>query len=95
MQWLIEKRLVEIEEPQDGCLVCYFTQEGWKHIGVLNPDRTVNSKWGTFPVYKHGIEEVPDDYGSEVRFYRKPSQADAILMFKEFALMKGIPADEI
>lgn len=71
------------------------TQEGWKHVGVMNPDGAVNSKWGTFPVYKHGIEEVPDDYGSEVRFYRKPSQAEAISMFKEFSLIKGVPADEL
>ena len=57
--WMLEGRLHEIKEPKNGCLVCYFFEADWKHIGIMNADGTATSKWGTCPLYKHALAEVP------------------------------------
>lgn len=83
--WLIG-RLDELQQPAPGCLAVYFNIERPEHVGiVLEEVGRVRSKWGAMPVYEHGILEVPDDYGDEVKFYRLPDHAGMIALFVDYA----------
>jgi hypothetical protein len=93
MVWLLEGRLQEIGEPHAGCLVCYFSNSKWKHVGVIDSHGNVTSKWGQFPLYEHALDEVREDYGDEVRFFERPSPEDALALFLEFAAEKGVPSE--
>ena len=84
--WLLDGRLVEIDEEHEGALAFYFKYDVWTHAGrVVQPGR-VQSKWGTFPVYQHGTWEVPCRYGDRVRFFEMPPQS----LFQEYAATRGI-----
>ena len=50
-------------------LVLYFDKQIPTHAGRLKESQVV-SKWGTGHIYKHGFLEVPESYGSKIRFYR-------------------------
>jgi hypothetical protein len=94
MAWILEGRLREVGTPHAGCLVCYFSNSRWKHIGVMGVDDRVTSKWGAFPAYEHALDEVQESYGDEVRFFEPPSP-DAPALFLEFAAEKGVSADHV
>jgi hypothetical protein len=68
----------EIDTGQDGDLVCYFSGPEWRHVGVTAGSERVMSKWGTYPLYEHGLAEVSEEYGDRVRFYRRPSSSEAL-----------------
>ena len=95
MRWAIEGRLRELREPHEGCLVSYFFCGEWKHIGVIANSARVVSKWGTYPLYEHALAEVPEDYGSQVAFYARPSPAEALTLFIEFARECGLSDADI
>jgi hypothetical protein len=95
MTWVIENHLQEIGEPQAGCLVSYFFGAEWKHIGILAANARVVSKWGTYPLYEHGLAEVSDEYGDRVRFYARPSPSEALSLFIEFAREFGLSDGDI
>ncbi len=81
--WLMKKNvLVEVEHQhaRDGDVVIYFgprVSEGVcvgptlpKHAGRIRLARIV-SKWGRhYPLYDHAVEEVPELYGDECRFFK-------------------------
>ena len=77
--------LEEIEESEvsNGSLIIYFNRRELKHAGYKQ-DGWVISKWGSNPVYKHGIPEVPTTYGNEVGFFRKPADRFITIKFIEF-----------
>lgn len=56
----------------------------------MNADGTATSKWGTFPLYKHALAEVPAEYGEEVRFFETPSLDEAFVLFRNFAADNGL-----
>jgi hypothetical protein len=61
--------------PLPGVIVLYF-----------NNDRgEVLSKWGEFPVYQHGLWEVPASYGQDVKYFRLPNEEEVLRLFQEFA----------
>lgn len=93
MEWLLDGQLREIEKPVAGCLVCYFSSAKWKHVGIVGSDGRVTSKWGELPLYEHGIDEVQESYGDEVRFFERPS--DALKLFLQFASEKGISREDV
>jgi hypothetical protein len=95
MAWMIERHLDELHMPQPGCLVCYFSGDRWKHVGLMLPGQRVRSKWGVMPRYEHGIDEVPDTYGDDVRFYARPTSATAKVRFSEFAIAQGLTDRDI
>src|SRR5262245_51524926 len=35
MTWLLQHHLQEIPQPETGCLVCYFSADGWQHVGIM------------------------------------------------------------
>jgi hypothetical protein len=95
MAWLLEGQLQEMGEPRAGCLVCYFFNSKWKHVGVICPNGRVISKWGRFPRYEHALDEVGEKYGDEVRFFERPSPEDALAFFLEFAAENGVSNDVV
>jgi hypothetical protein len=83
--WYCDKSL--IKDP-NGEIVIYFDQEEPKHAGFYRDQRII-SKWGSNPIYEHGIKEVPASYGDTVLRYRRPSQKEANRAFIKF--VRGHP----
>lgn len=73
----------------DGSLILYFHNENPipsipeipTHAGVF-AGSVVRSKWGTGLVFEHEELDVPDDYGSDTRYYQRPllDQVEEILV---------------
>jgi hypothetical protein len=96
MAWAIEGGFIqEMDTGQVGSLVCYFSGPEWCHIGVLVSPERVLSKWGTYPLYEHGLAELSEDYGERVRFYRRPSSSQALTRFIDFVHSRGFSDDDI
>jgi hypothetical protein len=92
--WMIEHGfLAEInqEDALEGDLVFYFNGEAeFRHAGLTTSNNRVISKWGTGHLYEHELLDVPDSYGTGVRFFRSMPYEEAIERFTEFAREKGM-----
>lgn len=96
MEWLVRAYLVPRDRPaEEGDIVLYFYNDVWKHIGTLVGKGRVRSKWGTFPVYEHGMWEIPASYGDRVILAQPLDPDDAYRLFLKYAAGKGIPKDVI
>lgn len=95
VEWLIRTNLREIEEPIRGCAILYFSGQQWQHIGSSAALGRVISKWGTFPVYDHALFELPARYGDAVRYFDKPTDADALRLFLDYARIRGLSSNDI
>jgi len=94
VHWLLDRGLLEEmaeADAREGDLVIYFNDEGrFKHAGLkLGKDRVV-SKWGTGRLYEHGLFEVPESYGTTVRFFRRLTFEVAYKHFRWFAEQNGL-----
>jgi hypothetical protein len=92
--WLLENNvLVEVThgDVRQGDIVFYFTDAGrFKHAGRMLANGRVLSKWGTGHLYEHGVLEVPESYGTTVRFFRGLSYNEAFDHFVRFAEERGM-----
>lgn len=92
--WLIERGLlaeVNQADVHEGDLVFYFGDDGrFQHAGMCVTDGRVVSKWGIGHLYEHGLFEVPESYGTKVRFFRKLSYEEAFENFTRFAEDSGM-----
>lgn len=91
-----EGDLVERQEGAPGSLVVYSHEGRFRHIGRVVEDGRVQSKWGIGHLYEHGLLEVPESYGIEVRYF-EPVERDTVLdAFYAYAQQKGVvfPAGE-
>lgn len=62
--------LKRIEEPEVGALVVYRTSDNHiSHVGLVEEDGKIISKWSWGPLLEHGVFDVPDHYGDIVEFY--------------------------
>jgi len=95
MEWMIGNLLVELAAATLGCLICYFSNGHFKHVGIMLSADRVRSKWGVMPRYVHSIDEVPAAYGYCVRFFHCPTPTVAKAKFREFALRKGLTQSAI
>jgi len=68
-QILTEYHLEEIglEDAKDGDHILY-SRDQIEHAGRVN-SAAILSKWGTGHVWRHGVYEVPTNYGDTIRFY--------------------------
>lgn len=93
-QWMIDHgHLVEVgtKEAPAGDLVFYFDAQGqFKHAGIISSGNRVVSKWGTGHLYEHEILDVPESYGTLVRFFKSLPFQEAIKRFIEFARENGM-----
>jgi hypothetical protein len=86
-----EKLLIERgqEEVLKGDFVIYLLEGRFGHIGLMQSDQRVLSKWGTGYLCEHSLWEVPCSYGLEVRFYRAASAGDCFDIFVEYTKTRG------
>jgi len=86
INWLLAgRRLDKLSHPAAGVVVLYFNNDRWTHLGVITASGEVLSKWGEFPVYQHGLWEVPASYGQDVKYFRLPNEEEVLRLFQEFA----------
>jgi hypothetical protein len=89
----VEKcRLRERTAPSDavnGDIVIYCHDGNPKHAGKWADNRVI-SKWGSGPthIWDHGVYEVPESYGDEVRVFRPVR--DATRFYVAWAKAKGL-----
>jgi hypothetical protein len=87
---------VSPEEAHEGDLILYFDSEGcFKHAGLIIGGGRVRSKWGTGHLMEHELLEVPESYGTNVRFFKKPSYDETCKAFRFFAKERGMLFEEI
>src|SRR5262249_18467119 len=86
VSWLIEHgHLTQRPTVRRGRLVLYFLGPIWIHSGVGLPDGRIASKWGHMRfLLRHGLHEVPTDYGNIVRVYEHPGSGRAMELFRAF-----------
>jgi hypothetical protein len=77
------------EEAVEGDLAIYLLEGRFGHIGVLQSDQRILSKWGTGYLCEHALWEVPCSYGFEVRFFEGPSAEDCFDVFVEYTKTRG------
>ena len=92
--WLLDQGLLEEvsqRDRQSGDIVVYFGLDGrFKHAGLATGNGRVLSKWGIGHLYEHGLLEVPESYGSEIRLFRGLPYRVAFGYFRRFAEEYGI-----
>jgi hypothetical protein len=93
--WLLQSHLQEINHAKRGSLALYFAETIWKHIGVVSGSARLISKWGTFPVYEHGLFEVPTPYGDIVRYFNSPCSGQPRQLFLQYAQTCGLSKTDI
>jgi hypothetical protein len=66
--------------------VIYFYNESPRHAGKFSNYKVI-SKWGdgVTQIWKHGLWEVPSDYGDTVRVFRPLSEEQAVEAYIEWA----------
>jgi hypothetical protein len=94
VEWMVGVR-DEIDQPAIGSLALYFLGADWKHVGTVAGLDRVTSQWGTYPIYEHGLCEVPASYGDQVRFFERPSARQALSDFLNYARSEGISNEDI
>lgn len=81
------KVLKPLHEPKAGSLVVYRADDdSISHVGILETEKIVISKWSWGPLLRHAILDVPDHYGNRVDFYEISQEA------VDFVLKKFISA---
>ena len=94
--WLVGNRLlteVARADAGNGDLVFYFSAGEFRHAGLLRANGRVVSKWGTGNLYDHELFEVPESYGTDVRYYKRLPRERALPLFTRFAQENGVPSD--
>lgn len=82
-QFLVEHHLEEIEpgDAEDGDHILYSVVQV-AHAGRVRSG-AIESKWGTGHIWRHGVYEVPNDYGDTVRLYRHFSPESVLQILRE------------
>jgi len=92
--WLLDNGLLEEVsqvDVQSGDIVLYFGGDGrFKHAGLSAGNGRVISKWGIGYLFEHGLLEVPDSYGSQVRCFKALPYRVAYGYFRRFAEQNGV-----
>jgi hypothetical protein len=81
--------LTEIGNPGDQlCIALYFLIDDvtnrCRHAALRRPDGRMISKWGTYPIYEHGLAEVPSNYGDDVLYIERPSDHEVRELFAAY-----------
>ena len=78
--WNIGKRVMEyflpenkLVQPEPLSLAVYGSSTefaNFRHLGIVNQNLTIISKWGLAPVFEHPVMHVPKSYGEQVEYFR-------------------------
>ena len=85
-QFLLERGSAEASK---GDFVIYLFEGRFGHVGRLQDQRQILSKWGTGHLCEHLLWEVPCSYGHEVRFYQGVDAEDCFDIFVEYTKTRG------
>jgi hypothetical protein len=90
--WLLDLGYLEkIDQAKQGAFVIYFDEYNeFVHIGVVQGDGRIISKWGDQGLFNHEIFEVPLSYGNNVSYFNPIDYPVGIELFIEFAKELGI-----
>lgn len=67
---MIQKKILKSIEKTLGALILYRTEDNTiSHVGILEKENLVVSKWSWGPLLKHKIQDVPISYGVKNEFY--------------------------
>ncbi len=87
--------LVKTETPTDGDYVVYQDlvnyPDALTHVGVLNADKVV-SKWAWGPLVKHGVWDVPAEYGDSVFYVKSITPERALELYEQHKTFNTKPA---
>ena len=96
------KHLISIGElerttdPQPGDFVVYQDLEQYPdhltHMGVLQSDSSVISKWAWGPLFKHTLWDVPASYGNNIFYIKGISATAAQRLFETYQEFNQKPA---
>lgn len=68
--------LKPVKTPQKGDMAIYRLDTGAiSHVGLMENENEVISKWSWGPLLKHALWAVPDHYGNVVEFYQVSKEA--------------------
>ena len=67
--------------PND--LVVYYNGQQKMHVGRWIAPNLVESKWGTGPLFRHGLWGVPKSYGETLKYFKPPEQAKVDAFIKQ------------
>jgi len=59
------------------------------HAGLAQTNLRVISKWGIGHLYEHELWDVPESYGTSIRFFKQLPCEEALDLFVQFAREKG------
>jgi hypothetical protein len=76
-------------EASKGDFVIYLFEGRFGHVGRLQDQRRILSKWGTGHLCEHLLWEVPCSYGHEVRFYQAVDAEGCFDIFVEYTNTRG------
>jgi hypothetical protein len=82
--WLVEQGKLEPVEEAEWAIIAYFVNDKCAHAGLMLAGGRVVSKWGIGHLFEHGKDEVPLNYGDDIRFYRKPAPNESWKWICEF-----------
>jgi hypothetical protein len=92
--WLMDNGFLTEIKPQNvrnGDLVFYFNVDGrFKHAGIMVSKDRVLSKWGMGHLFEHALDEVPESYGAETRFFKNLKYEEGFEHFKTYVREKGM-----
>jgi hypothetical protein len=60
-------------EPKEGDHAWYFSTQSPTHIGLVEKDGRIKSKWGNGPILLHPVWKIPLSYGDRVKYTSPPS----------------------
>lgn len=74
---MIDKKILTISiSPEKGDMILYRANDGSiSHVGLVDGQNTVISKWSWGPIIKHSIFDVPKEYGDVVEYYKASKEA--------------------
>ncbi|MGO8914341.1 MAG: hypothetical protein ACLQJR_00370 [Stellaceae bacterium] len=86
---LLHAKALSPSDAAEGDILIYYRNGAPEHAGILTSNRVI-SKWGSGPthIWEHGIYEVPESYGDEVRVFRP--RRDTVKLYRAWASSYGI-----
>jgi hypothetical protein len=97
MTFALQNRLLTPRQSRalPGDLIFYFQNGVFRHVGRMNTEARVISKWGTGWLYEHGVQEVPLNYGSDIRYFVGLDEEAALNLFIRYAESQGLSFDQL
>lgn len=83
---MIEAKILKsLNSPRVESLIVYRADNNAiSHVGLMESENVVVSKWSWGPLFRHAIFDVPDHYGDKVEFYLVTDDAKDFVL-KQYA----------